>query len=186
MTSFFQFSQSIGIEKLVLKVEEPSENYPLVRFSGKIPCPVCKKFIEFRMVGKKLINNDRGKLSWSLSNFQTHIKLHYKQHLASDSDNQLKIEGFIGTNMPSKPLNSTQAKTAVLQSEASESKLEAEIEFSDNSSETDVFIQKISSKISKKRKLNVISDDETELSGEAKSGALAGQSAPDLLNKMMP
>lgn len=178
---YFQCSKYLSVENLVLKVEDPDQSYKIIRFSARFPCPICTKNIEFRMTAKLLVNNERGRLNWSLSNFQSHMKLHYKHQTPELlQNNQTPIDRFVASMKP----NSTILEPCTpLQSNITDSGPDS-IEISDESPELEEV-----AKVSSKRKFNVISDDENEqneFSGEAMSGVLAGQNTPDLLCKTMP
>lgn len=176
-------------EHLFLKVEEPTEKFPMLRFSASFPCPACKKKIDFQMISKKLVNNERGKLSWSVSNFQSHFKLHFKQEKSQpeETEKQKPLETFFKTENFENSTKTADSQFIYVQLAGTVGKNTTQpIEISDELFED---ASEIAARKSNKRKFNVILDDdmeEKEFSGEAKSGVLAGQNTSDPLWKMMP
>lgn len=143
------------------------------------------------MTGKKLVNKERGRLSWSLSNFQAHIKLHYKQETGAPVNKQQQeleqkqksVKQLHGTdNMAT---SSTSTVDNASNSEGMECNRDSNatalqhIDISDESLESEV----VGARKSIKRKHNVIAEDD-EFSGEELSGVLTGQNTPDPCESM--
>lgn len=174
----FQLVNAITKESVVLKTEEPDETHPMIRFSATFPCPSCKKKLEFRMTSKKLVNNERGKLFWNLSNFQSHVKLQYKPF--SGKATLETLERFI---TPRNTIEPTPRNEVEVDQSSSISSADI-IEIAEESSDSEEMVKAIS----KKRKYNVIAEDEEkekEISGEAMSGVLAEQNTSDPVHKTM-
>lgn len=152
---------------LVLKIAESDAAGLVVKALAEFRCPCCNKSSHLSMISKKLVGEGRGKLSWCISNFQAHFRKHFKA-LQSDRDQQ-SMQSFIFKGN----VDRTNVSNIVVDKNITE--------IIDDESEIDEVV----GTIPRKRKFNVISDDEDgavkasdPLSGECLPGELKGQNTP--------
>lgn len=167
-------------DTFVLKVVEPDESDPLPKLSATVKCPVCNHLAAISQQSKKLVGGSRGKLTWNICNFQSHYKIHVKApvpktQLASSST--VKSSENSSSNVPS------ETSISIISDEG-------------NVTESDPAESSNRISVSRKRKFNVISDDndddvevESEQmknveSGEFLSGVLERQNTPEV--QLMP
>lgn len=173
----FQHEGQLKIENLVLKVEEPDETNKTLRFSATFPCPHCKKKLELRMTSKVLVSSERGRLGWSLSNFQCHMKLHFKPEAAQSSEKepQSPLMKFIINSANVLPISLASGAT----NDASN-----DVNTTIDCERDSVPKEDVVTEASNKRKHHVISDDDDEddhLSGKGQSGMLTEQNIPEMI-----
>lgn len=156
---------------LAIKVVEPNTVDPVMKLSAEVKCPKCNKKYHANMTSKKLVGGVHGKLQWSISNFQLHFRTHFKRPknglqtssvLASLVSNCGRVEnGVSGDTSDDNIQTITVAENEI-----------------DEEDETVIS--------SRKRKFNMITDDEcekendvpTKSSGECLLGVLARQNTP--------
>lgn len=162
---------------LVVKVVEPSSVDPVMKLSAEVKCPRCYKKSNVSMISKKLVDEGRGKLQWCISNFQVHFRTHYKG---------LKNSGQTHTGQVSLISSVEYGTTSGLSKDTSDNnRLATTVEDDVIRSENEIHEKDEVVTSSRKRKFNMITDDECDevdvqmkSSGESMPGVLTRQNIP--------
>lgn len=156
---------------------EPDESDTMLKLSATVRCFVCNSKSNVVMTSKKLVGGRRGKPNWSISNFQSHIRILFKGLTSGNrqSDQHLTgLDAFISTR--------NQGGSSQNDSE--------DVQIIPDVDENRVVADTVAT-VSKKRKHNVITDEvENEIevpdshSGECLPGVLMRQNTPS--GEVMP
>lgn len=97
---FLQFKEKLNNEIIELKVVEPDESDTMLKLSATVRCFVCNSKSNVVMTSKKLVGGRRGKPNWNISNFQVHIRIHFKRLTSGNRQSdqqQTGLDAFIST-----------------------------------------------------------------------------------------